>query len=135
MNKNHDILTIESDKKELIKVEAFLRNIFENKHLPEESFNKVLLCISEAVINSIEHGNRNTEGKKVCVAVVCEKNDLVVEVTDEGEGFDYERIPDPTAVENIRKERGRGIFLIRSVCNNLKFKDKGNCVEFKIELH
>jgi len=135
MSNNHDILTIESDKKELVKVEAFLRNIFENKQLPEDSFNKVLLCISEAVINSIEHGNRNTKGKKVYVVVDCQDNDLIVEVKDEGEGFDFDRIPDPTTDENIRKERGRGIFIIRSVSNNLIFKDKGKCVEFKIELH
>jgi serine/threonine-protein kinase RsbW len=135
MNNNHEILTIESDKKELVKVEAFLRNIFESKQLPEDSFNKVLLCISEAVINSIEHGNRNTKGKKVSVVVNCQENDMVVEVTDEGEGFDFDRIPDPTADENIKKERGRGIFIIRSVSNMLIFKDKGKCVEFKIELH
>jgi serine/threonine-protein kinase RsbW len=135
MSNNHEILTIESDKKELIKVEAFLRNIFEDKQLPEDSFNKVLLCISEAVINSIEHGNKNTKSKKVSVVVDCHQNNMVVKVTDEGEGFDFNHIPDPTAEENIRNEKGRGIFIIRSVSNELIFRDKGKCVEFKIELH
>ena len=135
MNNNREILNIESDKKELIKVESFLRNIYKDKQLPEESFNKVLLCISEAVINSIEHGNRNTREKKVSVVVDCQESGLIVEVMDEGEGFDYDMIPDPTKDENIRKERGRGIYIIRTVSNNLIFKDKGKCVEFKIELH
>jgi serine/threonine-protein kinase RsbW len=135
MNNNREILNIESDKKELIKVEAFLQRIFNDNHFPEESFNKVLLCISEAVINSIEHGNRNTIGKKVSIVVNCNENDLIVEVKDEGEGFEYDRIPDPTEAENIRKERGRGIYILKSVCNKLIFKDKGKCVEFKIELH
>ncbi len=135
MNNNREILNIESDKKELIKVESFLRNIYKDKQLPEESFNKVLLCISEAVINSIEHGNRNTREKKVSVVVDCQESGLNVEVMDEGEGFDYDMIPDPTKDENIRKERGRGIYIIRTVSNNLIFKDKGKCVEFKIELH
>lgn len=135
MNSYSDILTIESNEDEMQKVEDFLRRIFDRMQFPEESFNKVLLCVSEAVINSIEHGNRHHQGKYVNVFVNCYENDLIVEVKDEGEGFDYKEISDPTSDENIRNERGRGIFIIRSLSNELMFKDKGNCVKFKIELH
>jgi serine/threonine-protein kinase RsbW len=135
MSKNVEILSFKSDKSELKKVEIFLRAIFDRNQLPEEFFNKVLLCVSEAVVNSIVHGNKNMKSKQVSVIVSCDDDDLTVEVIDEGEGFDFTRISDPTTAENIRKERGRGIFIMRSLSNELIFKNAGKCVEFKIDLH
>ena len=134
MNKPPEILAIQSDKKELIKVEQFLRLYFKAKNLPEDAFNKVLLCVSEAVINSIEHGNKMNNQKKVTIEASCVNNDLKIEVSDEGDGFNYNDVPDPTATENISNETGRGIFIMKSICSNLNFKDEGKCVEIKIEL-
>ncbi len=129
-----DKLAIQSDKKELRQVEHFLRQLFEEEHLPEKAFNKVLLCVSEAVVNSIEHGNKNEKHKKVTLEVTCDENDLYIVVADEGDGFDYGEVENPTLKENIIKETGRGIFIMKSICNELRFKKKGKCVEFKIEL-
>jgi serine/threonine-protein kinase RsbW len=134
MNIPPEILAIQSDKKELIKVEQFLRLYFKSKNLPEYFFNKVFLCVSEAVINSIEHGNKMNNHKKVTIEASCVNNDLSIEVSDEGEGFNYNDVPDPTTTENIYNETGRGIFIMKSICNKLNFKDEGKCVEIKIEL-
>src|SRR5690554_6766753 len=96
-----EILAIKSDRKCLTKVETFLKKIFNGNNLPEESFNKVLLVVSEAVINAIEHGNKNDLNKKVIIKAFCRENDLIFEVRDEGNGFDYNQIADPTLQENI----------------------------------
>ncbi|MFO7552048.1 MAG: ATP-binding protein, partial [Haliea sp.] len=69
MNKNPEILAIKSDKKELEKVEKFILQVFEKEEIPKECFNKVYLCISEAVINSIEHGNKYDSEKQVDIQI------------------------------------------------------------------
>ncbi len=128
------ILVLQSDKKELAQVENFLRLLFKEEELPQEWFHKVLLCVSEAVINSIEHGNKNEEGKKVTIEVSCHHKELYITVTDEGDGFNYNEVSDPTMKENIKNETGRGIFIMKSISDKIDFREEGKCVEFKIEL-
>lgn len=127
------ILVIKSAKSEIAKVETFLRHVFEEHKLSNDFFNKVLLCISEAVINSIEHGNKKNLQKEIKVQINCEKKTISVTVTDEGDGFNTNNVPDPTQNENILKESGRGIHIIKSLSNNLTFNDKGNSLQFQID--
>lgn len=134
MSKYPEVLAIKSDIKELGKVEIFLRKIFEKEELPEVCFNKVLLCISEAVINSIEHGNKNDTDKNVDIQIDCGNGNICIEVHDEGEGFDFELIEDPTLKNNIRKETGRGIHIMKSLCSKVEFRNQGKSVEIKIDL-
>jgi len=134
MSSNPKILAIKSDKKELEKVEKFILQIFENEGLPKACFNKVYLCISEAVINSIEHGNKNDSEKQVDIQIDCMKGNICIEIHDEGDGFDYKRVEDPTLTNNIRKETGRGIHIMKSLCSNLEFRNQGKSVEIKIDV-
>lgn len=134
MNKNPEILAIKSDKKELVKVENFLHQVFEKEELPKECFNKVYLCISEAVINSIEHGNKYDSEKQVDIQINCMKGNISIVVNDEGDGFDYKLIEDPTLKNNIRKETGRGIHIMKSLCSKVEFRNQGKCVEIKIDV-
>jgi serine/threonine-protein kinase RsbW len=134
MSKDPEILAIKSDKKELEKVENFLLQIFEKEEIPKTCFNKVYLCISEAVINSIEHGNKNNKDKQVDIQINCMHGNICIEIHDEGDGFDYKLIEDPTLNNNIRKERGRGIHIMRSLCSKVEFRNEGKCVEIKIDV-
>jgi serine/threonine-protein kinase RsbW len=134
MSKYPEVLAIKSDIKELGKVEIFLRKIFKKEELPEVCFNKVLLCISEAVINSIEHGNKNDTDKNVDIQIDCGNGNICIEVHDEGEGFDFELVEDPTLKNNIRKETGRGIHIMKSLCSKVEFRNQGKSVEIKIDL-
>lgn len=134
MSKNPEILAIKSDKNELKKVERFLIDIFEKEALPKSYFNKVFLCISEAVINSIDHGNNNDSDKQVEICVNCEEGNICIEVHDEGKGFDYNGIEDPTIKNNIKKETGRGIHIMKSLCSKVEFCNQGKSVEIKIDL-
>ena len=130
---SNKILVIKSDKSELKKVEIFLRKLFKESNFEERNYNRLWLCVSEAVVNSIEHGNQNNKDKKVTIEVDCNSNRIYVKVKDEGKGFNIETIDDPTNKTNILKESGRGIHIIRSLSDSIKYNRKGNSVQLKIE--
>lgn len=132
-NKSPKILVIKSNISELKNVEVFINEVFDAHHINRKNFNNVLLCISEAVINSIEHGNKNDAKKKVSIFVDCESELICVQVTDEGEGFDMHEIPDPMLKENVKKESGRGIHLIKALSEQIEYVNKSNSIQFKIK--
>lgn len=127
------ILVIKSEISELRKVEDFLIDIFKEFKLAQKYFNKIYLCVSEAVVNSIKHGNKNNKDKTVLIEVNCKNRELKVRIEDEGEGFDVDKIEDPTSLSNLKNESGRGIFIIRNMSNKLEYNEKGNRIQFKIE--
>uniref|UniRef100_UPI00321756D5 ATP-binding protein n=1 Tax=uncultured Draconibacterium sp. TaxID=1573823 RepID=UPI00321756D5 len=128
-----NILEIKSKKSELKKVEKFISNVFATYQLKKECFNKVLLCVTEAVINSIIHGNKGDHTKKVELTVNCKTHLISVKITDEGEGFDVNNLPNPIQKDNLLKESGRGIHIIRTIANEVSFNEKGNQLQFEIE--
>jgi serine/threonine-protein kinase RsbW len=125
-------LVIDSDTVMLNNVETFIEEVFSNYGLSVKNRNKVLLCVKEAVTNSIIHGNQSDSNKKVTIKVTKCHEDVYFRVKDEGKGFDYLNLKDPTAGVNIREECGRGIFLIKNLSDGIIFRDLGNIVEFKI---
>ena len=127
------ILVINSDRSELEKVEKFINDVFEENKINVKHFNRVMLCVSEAVVNAIEHGNKNDTGKPVTIKVNCDFDHIHIKIEDEGQGFDPEKIEDPTLNENIKKESGRGIHIIRKLSNSLKYNQSGNSVQLKID--
>jgi serine/threonine-protein kinase RsbW len=127
------ILVIKSDVTELKKVEDFLINIFNEYMLEKKYFNKIYLCISEAVLNSIQHGNKNDLDKEVSIILDCNDEEISIKIEDEGDGFDFKNLQNPILKENINKESGRGIFIIKNLTDTIEFNEKGNQVQFKIE--
>ena len=79
------------------------------------------MSVREAVINAILHGNREDSTKRVLVEVDLEGQDFVVRIEDEGEGFDPDSLPDPTAPENLLRPSGRGIFMMRQVADSIEY--------------
>ena len=134
MKKSFNILVIRSEKNELRKVELFLNKVFEENNLPSQQFNRVLLCISEAVVNSIDHGNKNDTGKNVFIEVECYSDCISIKISDEGDGFDYRKIKDPTLQSNLKAETGRGIHIIKSLADEFNYNDKGKSVCFKVSV-
>lgn len=128
-----NILVIKSIQSELIKVEAFIKDVFNYYKFPNTCYNKVFLCISEAITNCIEHGNKGDHRKKVELNVDCKKHLIAVTITDQGDGFDYKSLPDPTQKQNLLKESGRGIHIIKSFSRTFSFNEKGNSIHFQIE--
>lgn len=127
------ILVINSHKSELRKVEKFIDAIFKENSLNRVHFNRVILCVSEAVINSIEHGNKNDTNKTVTIEVNCDLENIDVKIEDEGSGFDLKEVENPTTKNNVKKESGRGIYIIRTLSDNLKYNQSGNSVQLKID--
>ncbi len=127
------ILLIKSDVRELKKVEDFLINIFNEYNLDKKYFNKIYLCISEAVLNSIKHGNKNDLNKEVSIIVDCSRHKMNIQIEDEGDGFDIDMVENPTLKENINKESGRGIFIIKNLSDKIEYNKKGNQVLLNIE--
>ena len=132
MIKPPKIFVIKSNTSELKNVETFLKEVFNYYQLPKQSFNRVLLCVSEAVINAIEHGNKNDENKTVSIEIVCENEKFNVIIKDEGEGFDISKLPSPIAKNNIKKESGRGIHIIKSYCEKMEVNKNKSLIRFKI---
>lgn len=126
------ILIIKSEISQLKKVEKFLTEVFKEFNLSQKNFNKVFLCISEGVINSIEHGNKNDKNKIVLIGVDCNKNQIDVYIKDEGKGFNMDKLEDPTNEVNIKKESGRGIHIIKSISEKIVYNRKENFIRFKI---
>lgn len=125
------ILVIKSDTSELHNVEEFIKELFTENNISDKYFNKVFLCVSEAVVNSIRHGNKNDCNKEVSIFADCHAETISVEIKDEGDGFNIEEVSDPTKLENIKKESGRGLHIIKSLSEQIECNR--NSIQFKIE--
>ena len=113
-------------------VENFIDELSAKYNFSDEIYANVLTCLSEAVINGIVHGNRESTDKKVYINLeVIKDKRLVFTVTDEGDGFDFNNLPDPTAPENLENLTGRGVFIIKKLADQCIFNSKGN----ELELH
>ncbi|HEY5534172.1 MAG TPA: ATP-binding protein [Ignavibacteria bacterium] len=109
-------------RSEISIVEDILHKINKEFLLGEEKFVNLLIAVTEAVINAVVHGNKNNPGKQVYLNLQYDDKEITVKIKDEGEGFDPKKIPDPTSNENLFKESGRGIFIIRSLVDKFEFK-------------
>jgi len=109
-------------RSEISIVENILHKINKEFLLGEEKFVNLLIAVTEAVINAVIHGNKNNPEKKVNLNLKYDDKEITVKIKDEGEGFDPKNIPDPTSDENLFKESGRGIYIIRSLVDKFDFK-------------
>jgi serine/threonine-protein kinase RsbW len=89
---------------------------------PEDELGNISLAAREAAVNAVMHGNRQDPAKKLDLSLEITDNALTIRVADQGEGFDPDSLPDPLAPENILSSSGRGIFLIRTFMDELKFR-------------
>ncbi|MGC9470421.1 MAG: ATP-binding protein [Bacteroidales bacterium] len=118
-------INISSIPSNLRLVEMMVDEISNEQDFNSDMYGKILIATVEAVNNAIIHGNRSNPDKFVEVEFKMNNGELEIIVEDEGEGFDYESIPDPTAPENIENIHGRGVFLIRQLSDEVVFNKKG----------
>lgn len=123
-----DELSIPSDFSNITKVESLVDSVCERLKIKEDYYGNVLIAVTEAVNNAIIHGNKNNADLTVDLFVGDKDTDFCFKVNDKGDGFDYRNLPDPTAPENIEKENGRGIFLMRSLAEAVEFGNDGRTV-------
>ena len=113
----------------IAEVENLINSIFEDHDLSPDYYGNMLVALTEAVNNAITHGNKLDENKVVDFSFKHEGDNYIFVVKDEGPGFDYQNIPDPTSPENLEKPDGRGIFLMENLANTVNFSDNGSTVE------
>lgn len=94
----------------------------------ESLYGNILIALTEAVNNAIHHGNRLDPAKKVSLGYEAQAERIIFVVSDEGPGFDFENLPDPTDPQNIEKPHGRGVFLMRALADSVEFSDNGATV-------
>ncbi len=112
-------------------VEGFIEQIREKHDLSDDIYGNVIVAVTESVNNAIIHGNHSDNTKNVLLTISIDDTNLCFTIEDEGEGFNYHNLPDPTAPENIDKPGGRGIFLIKHLADEVHFVSKGNIINLK----
>lgn len=130
-------ISIASEPESINIIENLIEELRTEHNIHEDAFGNILVSVTEAVNNAIQHGNEYNPSKKVTVSYEVEGDNLIFTVQDEGSGFDFYNLPDPTAPENLEKPTGRGVFLMKHLSDQVIFSDSGRCVEmyFKTSLH
>ena len=126
-------ITINSDIEKLRVVETLVDTLSKKLGISDEVYGKILISTVEAVNNAMLHGNKGNVDKMVTVNFTADGNWFEVSVTDEGEGFQYNSLPDPTDPANIENLHGRGVFIMRSLADALVFNDTGNQVTMRFK--
>jgi serine/threonine-protein kinase RsbW len=115
-------LTIPSDPRKISRVEKFLAKISQSVTLDEIQQNKLIVSLTEAVNNAIIHGNKADPRKKVAIQCELLPGWLLIMVNDQGRGFKPEGVKNPLKKENLMRENGRGIFLMRTLMDRVEFE-------------
>jgi len=116
-------------------VESFIDNAKEKFRLEDDIYGNIMIAVTESVNNAIKHGNGLNKNKNVSLSLVLDGNTVKFIIRDEGRGFDFSNLPDPTSPENLDKPGGRGIFLMKNLCDEVVFKEDGKVVELLFYLN
>ena len=127
-------MTLASNPKNIGKVEAFLKKVGGTVEFDEIQMHKLMISLTEAVNNAIIHGNKLNPGKKVHVTCEVLPGWLLFLVRDQGAGFKPDTIKNPLAKENLTRESGRGVFLMRTLMDKVEFDRSDGGMEVRLWL-
>jgi len=127
-------LNIPADLVNLRLVEKAIDELSLELDLSDEVYGNVLVATMEATNNAIIHGNNSDPKKIVKIEMLMEQKELKVHIEDQGQGFDYSTVPDPTAPENLEKINGRGIFLMERLSDEILYLENGRIVVLKFRI-
>ena len=116
-------------------IESFIDNAREKYHFDDDIYGNIMIAVTEAVNNAIKHGNQSNSSKNVSLTLSLAEGLIKFRIEDEGIGFDYDSLPDPTAPENIEKPGGRGVFLMRHLADEVAFNERGKVVELSFYMN
>jgi serine/threonine-protein kinase RsbW len=124
-----------SNEVSLDSIEMLLDELNERFALSENVYSSIWVSLNEAVNNAINHGNKKDPNKKVHLCIELKwDNFICFTVKDEGCGFDYENVPDPTSPELLDKPNGRGVFLMKKLADLALFTNGGNTVDLYFDI-
>jgi len=116
-------------------VESFIDNSKTKFNLDDDVYGNIMIAVTEAVKNAIQHGSKEDPNKNVSITLELEESIIKFIIEDSGVGFDYNNIPDPTEPENIESPGGRGIFIMNHLSDEVEFKEKGRVVELSFYMN
>ena len=127
-------LNIASRVESLREVEKLVDEVSSKCKLSSEKYGNVMIATLEAANNAILHGNKLDERKDVNIIFDWTNSVLNLTVTDQGKGFDFKSVPDPTSPDNVEKVNGRGVFLMEKLSDEIDFIENGRIVKLKFKL-
>lgn len=110
-------------------IESFIDNAKEKYQLDDDIYGNIMIAVTESVNNAIVHGNKSVADKNVSLSLVLSEGSIKFIIQDEGVGFNYDQLPDPTSPEKVDQPSGRGIFLMKHLSDEVEFQDSGKRVE------
>jgi len=127
-------LVLDSSSESIHIVEKLIDAICSTYKVNEDHYGNILVAITEALNNAIHHGNKSHPDKKVHVTFKSDPKKMTFSIRDEGKGFDFNHLPDPTDPKNLEKPTGRGVFLMHRLADKVEFSEKGRCVALEFAL-
>jgi len=134
VNSSLQNIQLPSNLESIHKIENFIDEFCEDYHIDESKYGNILIALTEAINNAITHGNKLDASKMVNLELESDKNMLKFKISDQGNGFDLNKVPDPTLPENINKVSGRGVYLMKNLADEVKFSKNGTSVELKFSI-
>lgn len=131
---NYSVINLPTHTDSINQVEQLVEQLKESHKINEDIFGNILVALTEAVNNAILHGNKSDSNKSIELGYSIQDSLIQFYVQDQGVGFNFHSIPDPTNPNLVDQPNGRGIFLMKHLCDQLIFSDEGRMVElyFKI---
>jgi serine/threonine-protein kinase RsbW len=119
----------------MLLVENFVEQLQEEYRVKEDVYGNIVIAVTEAVNNGIMHGNKENPDKNVSISArLLNPFLLAITVQDEGNGFDVDDLPDPTLPENILSDTGRGVYIIKEICDNVEYSNNGTTVTMQFNI-
>lgn len=128
-------LKIESSADNIRLVERLIEDVCDVYNVNEDNYGNILIAVTEAVNNAIYHGNKGNPSLSVQIGFENQDEKITFSVCDEGQGFDYDSLPDPTDPNNIDKINGRGVFLMKHLADKVEFNQNGKEVLLTFNLN
>jgi serine/threonine-protein kinase RsbW len=88
----------------------------------EDDQHRISMAFRECMVNAVVHGNRYNKNKQVAVHAARSGDELTIQITDEGEGFEVQAVPDPLETDNLLRHSGRGLFLMGAFMDDMKVR-------------
>lgn len=127
MRQRFQSVQLDSDLNSLHEVERFIEQISDDYNINHSFFGNILLAVTEAFRNAVLHGSANSSSKKVMLEFKSDRGNMIFSVSDDGFGFDFNALPDPTVSTSDGQQRG--LFLIKSLSDSVVFSDGGRRIE------
>jgi serine/threonine-protein kinase RsbW len=131
----HRAVVLESRVENVDRAETAAEEFAAAAGFDEPERHRIAMAVREITVNAITHGNRCEAGKKVTIDFSVSPQELVIQIRDQGKGFDANGLPDPLAPDNLLRQSGRGIFLARAFMDDVQLLSNTNGTEVRMSKH